>query len=70
MKQKSYLFFYWIKIVAHLSQIQQQLQIDPQNSSLNKSTYPQSVSIQQQLQTLSQMVELRIWSVWIIKSFF
>jgi hypothetical protein len=46
------------KTVAHLSQIQHQLQTDPQNPSLNKTTYPQNMSVQQQLQSLSQMVYL------------
>jgi len=31
---------------------------DPQNPSLNKTTYPNHISVQQQLQSLSQMVYL------------
>ncbi|CAF4129901.1 unnamed protein product [Rotaria sp. Silwood2] len=41
--------------VAHLSQVQQQLQTSPQNSFANKTTHPHNGSVQQQLQSLSQM---------------
>ena len=34
-------------IVAHLPQVQQQLQTDSQNPSLNKTTYPHNISVQQ-----------------------
>ncbi|CAF0834359.1 unnamed protein product [Rotaria sp. Silwood1] len=41
--------------VAHLSQVQQQLQTNPQNSFVNKTTHSHNISVQQQLQSLSQM---------------
>ncbi|CAF0979740.1 unnamed protein product [Rotaria sordida] len=41
--------------IAHLSQVQQQLQTNPQNSVVDKTTHLHNMSVQQQLQSLSQM---------------
>lgn len=62
LSDRSFLSILWpIHSVAQLSQVQQQLQTDTENSSYHRVPSAAHQPIQQHFQALSQMVRMRYW---------